>query len=39
MGEVGGRAGDTLQGMNPNLILLTLCQGLFFIDNTEQHTR
>ena len=27
------RTGDTLQGMNANLILLTLCQGLFFTKN------
>ena len=27
------RTGDTLQGMNANLILLTLCQGLFFTNN------
>ena len=27
------RTGDTLPGMNANLILLTLCQGLFFTNN------
>lgn len=29
----GGQSFDTLWGMNVNLILLTLCQGLFFTNN------